>query len=92
MRAGYVLYRALVSILLDLPKNSGGGNNVIELRVEGIAVLDTAVGDRGIVNHHHHCSIHWRVRGCECHRSAVDAGSLDTGSAVGVTSNNRNHA
>ena len=67
-----------------LPENSGGGNDIIELWVEGIAVLDTAVGDWGIVNHHHHCSTHWRVRGCECHSSAVDAGSTDTGSAVGI--------
>ena len=67
-----------------LPENSGGGNDIIELWVEGIAVLDTAVGDWGIVNHDHHCSTHWRVRGCECHSSAVDTGSTDTGSAVGI--------
>ena len=73
-----------MSILLGLPKNSGGGNDVVEFRIEGIAVLDTAVGDWGIVNHQHHCSTHWRVRSCECLSSAVDTGSLDTGSAVGI--------
>ena len=64
-----------------LPENSDGRNDIIELRVESIVVLDTIVGDLGIVNHHHHCSTHWRVRGCECHSSAVDAGGLDTVSA-----------
>ena len=68
----------------SLPENSGGRNNIIELRIEGIVVLDTATFGCGIVNHHHHCSTHWRVRGCECLSSAIDTGSLDTGSTVGI--------
>ena len=57
----YVPSDSFISILLGLPENSGGGNDIIELRVEGIAVLDTVVGDWGIINHDHHCSTHWRV-------------------------------
>ena len=65
-----------------LPENSGGRNDIIEHRVGGIAVLDTAVADWGIVNHHHHYSTHWRVRVGECLSSTVDAGSTDTGLAA----------
>ena len=81
----YISSNSLISILLGLPEDSGGGNDIVEHRVEGIAVLDTAIGDWGIVNHHHHCSTHWRVRVGECLSNAVDAGSIDTGSAVGIT-------
>ena len=77
-----------MSILLGLPENSGGGNDVVELRVEGIAVLNTAITGCSSIYHHHHCSTHWRRRGCECLSSAVDAGSLDTGSTVGIINNN----
>jgi hypothetical protein len=62
----------------SLPKYCVRWNNTIELRVEGIVVLDTVVIGCGIVNHHHHWSTHWRVRGSESQSSAVDAGSLDT--------------
>jgi hypothetical protein len=67
-----------------LPENSGGRNDIVELRVGGKVVLDVVVADWGIVNHHHHWSTHWRVRGSEFYSSAADVGSLDTGSAVGI--------
>ena len=66
----------------SLPKYRVRRNNTIELRVGGIVILDTAIIGCGIVNHHHHCSTHWRGRGCECLSSTVDAGSTDTGLAI----------
>ena len=74
----------VIMMMDSLPKYCVRRNNTIELRVGSIAVLDTAIIGCGIVNHHHHCSTHWRVRGCECHSSAVDASSIDTGSTVGI--------
>ena len=72
----------------SLPKYCVRRSNTIELRVEGILVLDTAIISCGIVDHHHHCSTHWNVRASECRSSTADAGSLDTGSAVGRNHNN----
>ena len=71
-----------VIMMNSLPKYCIHRSNTIELRVGSIVVLDTAIIGCGIVNHHHHCSTHWRGRGYKCHSSAVDAGSLDTGSAI----------
>ena len=67
---------------VGLPKYCVRRSDTIELRVGGIRVLDTDITDRGTVNHYHHCSIHWRVRGSELHSGTGDVGGLDTGLAV----------
>jgi hypothetical protein len=70
---------------IGLPENSGGRNDVVEFRIGGKVILDTVVADQGSIDHHHHWSTRWRIRGSECHSSAVNAGSLDTISTVRVT-------
>ena len=77
----HTYYMYMQYLTTGLPEYSGGGNDVVEHWVEGIAVLDTAIIGCSSIYHHHHCSTHWRVRGCEFHSNAVDAGSIDTGSA-----------
>ena len=69
---------------LSLPKYCIHWEDTTELWVKGIVILDIIITDCGTVDHHHHWSTHWRVRGCQCHCGTADVGSLDTGSAVKI--------
>ena len=69
---------------LSLPKYCIHWEDTVELWVEGIVILDSIITDCGIVDHQHHWSTHWRVKGCsQCHCGTADVGSLD-GSAVKI--------
>ena len=67
---------------VGLPKYCVCRRDTIELRVEGIHVLDISIADCGTINHYHHCSTHWRSRGSEFHSGTGDICGLDTGLAV----------
>ena len=71
-------------MIVGLPNNSICRRNTEELRVERIVILNTVITDCGIVDHYHHCSIDWRVRGSEFHSGTIDVGWLDTGLAVKI--------
>ena len=81
---GKYTYTAYRLINTGLPKYCVHRRDAVELRVGGIRVLNTVITDRGTVNHYHHCSTHWRVRGSELHRGTGDICGLDTGSAVRI--------
>ena len=74
----------IIMMVNGLPKYCVCRSNTIELRVEGIHVLNTVITDRGTVDHYHHCFIPWRSRGSEFRNGTGDICGLNTGSAVRI--------